>query len=451
MQPEHGGARGVDAARLAVRSDVAGIDLAVVADRHLAGQQVDVVGAADLVERVLEAEPGLGGDQVRDLLAPLGQDLGRGGEDLLAVVTGELGLVGVADPEGLRHLRGARRRHRADERAGVGVAHLDALLAVDQLAGDAHLLVRLDRQLRLPHPLLHSQLRSSLRLAYADRMRSMPSSPSTSATAASAPAHVLRIEPADAADAEAVGHRQLARIDDVAAILQLVVEALEHELRILGHMECDDDRRLQPIGQQRPEAQLAHALDQDLAVLRVARPAAGLSALGPELLQRLVEGDDHVDRRREAVLPGLGEVLPLIVQIEHQRGGVALGLGQRRLAADDEAEPGNALDALVGGGGDGIEPRLGGVERQRAERAHGIDQQPASMLLDQRADLGNRVQDAAGRLALHGKHVRDGRDRPSACARSRRGRAACPPPSRAPRSGARRSGRCAWRAGRRRR
>src|SRR5438552_10779767 len=40
--------------------------------------------------------------------------------------------------------------------------------------------------------------------------------------------HVLRIQPADAAYTEAVGHRELPRIDDVAAILQLVIEALEH-------------------------------------------------------------------------------------------------------------------------------------------------------------------------------------------------------------------------------
>jgi hypothetical protein len=74
---QHRRARGIDASRLAVRSDVAGIDLAVVADRHLAGQQVDVVGAPDLVQGVLEAQPGLGGDQVRDLLAAPGQDLSR--------------------------------------------------------------------------------------------------------------------------------------------------------------------------------------------------------------------------------------------------------------------------------------------------------------------------------------------------------------------------------------
>ena len=245
-------------------------------------------------------------------------------------------------------------------------------------------------------------------------------------------AHVLRIEPADAADAEAVGHRQLARIDDVAAVLELVIEALEHELRILGHMECDDDRRLQPVGQQRPEAQRAHALDQDPAVLGVAPAAAGLAALGPELLERLVERHDHVDRRREAVLPGLGEVLPLVVEVEHQRGGVALGLGQRRLAADDEAQARHALDALVGGGGERVEAASCAASSGRAPNALMASiRSRRPCLSDQRADLGDRVQDAAGRLAMHGEHVSDGRDRLAASARSRRDRAACPPASRA--------------------
>ena len=76
-----------------------------------------------------------------------------------------------------------------------------------------------------------------------------------------------------------------------------------------------------------------------------------------------MERHDHVDRRREAVLPGLREVLPLVVQVEHQSRGIALGLGERRLAADDEAEARHALDALVGGGGDGIEAAAPCIER----------------------------------------------------------------------------------------
>ena len=56
-------------------------------------------------------------------------------------------------------------------------------------------------------------------------------------------------------------------------------------------------------------------------------PAAWLATLGQELHQRLVERHDHVDWRREPVLTGLYEVLPLVVEIEHQSRRIALGLG----------------------------------------------------------------------------------------------------------------------------
>src|SRR5262249_47302230 len=52
-------------------------------------------------------------------------------------------------------------------------------------------------------------------------------------------AHVLSGQSAYAADAEALRYSKLARINDVAALLQLVIETLEHEFCILRHMECD--------------------------------------------------------------------------------------------------------------------------------------------------------------------------------------------------------------------
>ena len=36
---------------------------------------------------------------------------------------------------------GARRRHRPDDRAVIGIAHLDPLVEIDALAGDPHALV----------------------------------------------------------------------------------------------------------------------------------------------------------------------------------------------------------------------------------------------------------------------------------------------------------------------
>ena len=59
-------AQRVDLARLAVRREVAGEDLPVVVQRRVAGEHEHVAGAADFVERVLLADPALGGDQVGD-------------------------------------------------------------------------------------------------------------------------------------------------------------------------------------------------------------------------------------------------------------------------------------------------------------------------------------------------------------------------------------------------
>ena len=61
-------ARGEDLALLALRRDIAGIDLAVVLDGELAGERIDVVGAARLVERVLPAQPELRRDDAGELL-----------------------------------------------------------------------------------------------------------------------------------------------------------------------------------------------------------------------------------------------------------------------------------------------------------------------------------------------------------------------------------------------
>src|ERR1019366_7670569 len=169
-------------------------------------------------------------------------------------------------------------------------------------------------------------------------------------------------ETADAADTERVGDRQLARIDDVAALFQRIVEALEDEIRMARRTEGGDDRRLQRVGKQRFEAERAHAANEDARVLRVARAAAGDAALGEELLQRLVERDDDMDRRGEAVLPGLLEIAALVEQVERQRRRIALGLGERFAPADDEAEPRHAFEALVGGGRDRVERRFARVE-----------------------------------------------------------------------------------------
>ena len=173
--------------------------------------------------------------------------------------------------------------------------------------------------------------------------------------------------------------------------------------------EGGDDRRLQRVGEQRLEAERAHAADEDARVLAIAPAAAGDAAFGEELVQRLMEGDDDVDRRREAVLAGLLEIAALVEQVERQRRGVALGRGERFAPADDEAQARHAFEALVGGGGDGVERRLARVELERAEGAHRVDQQPPAAARAERGDLLDRIEDAAGRLAVDGEDVGDRR------------------------------------------
>ena len=126
------------------------------------------------------------------------------------------------------------------------------------------------------------------------------------------------------------------------------------------------------------------------------------------LLDRLVEGDDAMDRRGEAPLPGLLQRLPLVEEIEGERGRIAFAGLQRFSAADDEAHAGHAFQAFVGGSGDRIEGDLAGIHRQGAEGAHGIDEQAPARAGDDGGDLGDGVQHAGGGLAMDDGDMGDG-------------------------------------------
>src|SRR6266536_1165443 len=137
-------------------------------------------------------------------------------------------------------------------------------------------------------------------------------------------AHLVFAQPPDAADAEAVRDGQLAGIDDEAPARATVVEALEVELGVGRHSHRDDDRRLERVGQERLEPERAETVDEDPAVVGVARAPPGDAALGRVLGQGLVERGQHVGRRGEAPLPGLLHRHPLVMEIEGERGGVSL-------------------------------------------------------------------------------------------------------------------------------
>ena len=112
-------------------------------------------------------------------------------------------------------------------------------------------------------------------------------------------------------------------------------------------MKSHNYRCLQIIAQQRAEPEFAHAVDQDPRIVTVAATSAWLPTFGEKLFERAVEGHDHVYRRREPILAVCFEALPLIVEIKHERGRIALGFAQCVASADDKAKPRYAFDAFV--------------------------------------------------------------------------------------------------------
>ncbi len=109
--------------------------------------------------------------------------------------------------------------------------------------------------------------------------------------------------------------------------------------------------------------------------------------------------------RREAPLRGLLHVDVLVVQIQRQRVAVALAGFQHVFLHQHEAHARHALDALAGGGHQRVERHGAGVDLDRAERAHRVDDQPLAQSLAQRGDVLQRVEHAGAGLAVHLRHV----------------------------------------------
>jgi hypothetical protein len=118
-----------------------GVGLAVVLDGELAGERVDVIGAARLVERILPAEAGFRRDDAGKFFLARRKQVRGLEQDLLALVARQLRLEGLRLREGFAHMLRPRRRHRTDHGAVVRVEHLDLAVGLDTLAGDAHRLV----------------------------------------------------------------------------------------------------------------------------------------------------------------------------------------------------------------------------------------------------------------------------------------------------------------------
>ena len=113
------------------------------------------------------------------------------------------------------------------------------------------------------------------------------------------------------------GNCQLARIDHIAPLLQLVIEGWEYELGICWHMKRDNDRCLQICRKKRFKSKFCHALDKYPAIVRIAAIASEETAFKPKFLDRLPECCNCVRWRRKAPLTISFEALILIMQIKN--------------------------------------------------------------------------------------------------------------------------------------
>lgn len=118
------------------------------------------------------------------------------------------------------------------------------------------------------------------------------------------------------------------------------------------------------------------------------------------LVERRVEGDHDVCRRRVPPLCRLHHVRPLVVQIERQRRRVAGTLLECAAADQDEAHARRAFDALARRRDHGVEGGDPRVDRQRAERAHRVEDEAPAVPLHHGRDFRQRVEDAGRRLAM---------------------------------------------------
>src|SRR5262249_62036859 len=116
---------------LALRCYVTGVDFAIIPDRELTGEGIDITGPANFVKRIFETKPGLRSYQASDLLLALGQNFRRGKQNFLPVEFRQLGLEVVSSSECLSHLLRVCRSHGRDKLAAEGVKYLELVLPID--------------------------------------------------------------------------------------------------------------------------------------------------------------------------------------------------------------------------------------------------------------------------------------------------------------------------------
>ena len=156
--------------------------------------------------------------------------------------------------------------------------------------------------------------------------------------------------------------------------------------------------------------ELRHALDQRRAVRRVAREPRRLPALG----ERAGRAPRRTRRRRASAAcsatassspctsTGRGGRAPATSSCRRQRSSAS----RRAMTKPMPGGPSTHLPDAAISASNGV---VRGVDRQRRERAHRVDDQPAAVARHDRGDLGQRVEDARRRLAVDQPDVGDRR------------------------------------------
>ena len=89
---------------------------------------------------------------------------------------------------------------------------------------------------------------------------------------------------------------------------------------------------------------------------------------------------------------------PLVVEVHRQAARFARAGLQLVAAADDEREPGHALNVLVGAGHQEVDVPVLHGHLHAGEAGHGVDNKGEPALMTQLANRGDVVQQARGGL-----------------------------------------------------
>ncbi len=154
---------------------------------------------------------------------------------------------------------------------------------------------------------------------------------------------------------------------------------------------------------------LAMPSSKRLAVLGIASMACRQATFLLVLQQRFVQGGDHMGRRGEAPLAGLGHVGVLVEQVHRQGMAVALGGGQCLLLGKTKPMPGTPSRHLPEAAISASNGTFAGINRQGAEGTHGVDDQALAVVVNDLGDLRQRIENAGAGFAVDQRDVGDAR------------------------------------------